>query len=242
MGYHSEYAFSPTVNVSYTVVGRCPPPVKGVSALDEVTAEASHEIIESATDPFPESAPAWALVDADHRAWALVGGGGEIGDLCAGFPDAFYRPAGIDNLVQRVWSNAAASASHDPCEPDGISPYFNSAPVLNDTVEVVGSPLGSFPTKGVHIPVGLSKTIELDLYSDGPTSGTWKVSVLDLTSMFYGGPPALSFALDKTTGQNGDTIQLTITALAKSGVGASPFWIQNDLGNKSTVWLGLVGN
>ena len=90
--------------------------------------------------------------------------------------------------------------------------------------------------------MGSSKTIELDLYSDAPTSGPWKVTVLDLTSAFFGGNPALSLSLDKTEGQNGDKLHLTIKALAKSSLGASPFWVQNDLGGVTTVWIGLVGN
>jgi hypothetical protein len=242
-GYHNDYAITPGGPfVIYAVVGRCPPPVMGLAEIDEVTAEASHEIIEMATDPLPQDQPAYLTVDADHMGWALVNGGGEIGDLCAAYPDSFYKPTGITSLVQRVWSNAAAMAGHDPCEPNGASPYFNAAPVLADKIAVIGSPLGSFTTKGAKIPVGSSKTIELDLYSDAPTSGPWKVSVLDVTSAFFGQAPALSFTMDKKQGQNGDKIQLTIKALAKSSLGASPFWIQNDLGGVSTVWIGLVGN
>jgi hypothetical protein len=242
-GYHGDFllkAGGPFV--SYAVVGRCAPPVAGVSELDEVTAEASHEILEAATDPIPNEQPTWVTVDADHYGWSLVAGGGELADLCAPFPNAFYKPTGVSALVARLWSNAAAAASHDPCEPEGTSPYFNAAPVLDDTIQVVGSPLGSFPTKGVNIPVGSSKTIELDLFSDGPTSGPWKVSLLDLTSAFFHGKPALDFSLDKTEGQNGDKLQLTIRALTKSSLGTSPFWVQNDLGGKTTVWIGLVAN
>ena len=243
-GYHADYALaaSPTGSVSYIVVGRCPPPVKGLAEIDEVTAEASHELIEAATDPLPKAKAAYIDVDEVGQIWAMVGGGAEIGDLCAPFPNAFYRPSGVSNLVARVWSNTAAANSHDPCEPDGTTPYFNSAPVVSDTIVVNNSPVGAFTTKGVHIPVGSSQTIELDLYSDAPTSGPWKVSALDLVSMFYGGSPALSFTMDKTQGQNGDKIQLTIKALAKSPVGVAPFWIQNDLGDKSTVRIGAVGN
>jgi hypothetical protein len=242
-GYHSDYALTPGGQfVTYAVIGRCPPPVMGLAEIDEVTAEASHEIIEMVTDPLPLDQPAYLTVDADHMGWALVGGGGEIGDLCAAFPDSFYKPTGLTSLVQRVWSNAAAMAGHDPCEPDGASPNFNSAPVLADKIAVIGSPIGSFTTKGAKIAVGSSKTIELDLYSDAPTSGPWKVSVLDVTSAFFGQAPALSFTMDKKQGQNGDKIQLTIKALAKSSLGASPFWIQNDLGGVTTVWIGLVGN
>ena len=111
-----------------------------------------------------------------------------------------------------------------------------------DTIHVFGSPMGNFTTKGVSIPVGQTKTVELDLYSDAPTSGPWKVSVLDLTSAFFGGPTALTFTLDKSEGQNRDTIMLTIKAVAKSALGASPFWVQSDLGKTTNVSLGLVAN
>jgi hypothetical protein len=235
-GYHDDFAIAAGTYVSYTVVPRCPPPVAGVTVLDELTAEASHEIIEAATDPLPSDAPAYLHVDASDQGWELLAGG-EIGDLCAGFPNAFFMPAGIGNLVQRVWSNAAAAASHDPCEPQGTSPYFNSAPVESDTITVAGEHF-----KGVKIPLGQSKTVDLDLYSDGPTSGPWKVSVLDISSAFFGASPALAFTLDVDQGQNGDTIHLTIQALAASPLGAAPYWIQNDLGGSTTVWIGVVGN
>jgi hypothetical protein len=241
-GYHSDYAITPGQFVTYAIVGQCPPPVMGLPEIDEVSAETSHELVEMTTDPLPFDMPAYQNVDPDHRAWAIIGGGGEIGDLCAPFPNSFYKPAGVTTLVQRVWSNAEAAAGHDPCEPQGVSPYFNSAPVLTDTIDVIGSPLGNFTTKGVTIHLQTSKTIELDLYSDAPTSGPWKVSVIDVAHRFFGDPPTLSFKLDKTQGQNGDKIMLTIQALAKSSLGASPFWIQNDLGGVSTVWIGLVGN
>jgi hypothetical protein len=102
--------------------------------------------------------------------------------------------------------------------------------------------VGSFQTKGVQIPIGSSKTIDLDLYSDAPTSGPWTVSAYDLTSDFFGEPPALSFGFDKATGQNGDVLHLTITAMATSPMGAAPFWVQCDLGASTTRWVGVVGN
>ena len=238
-GYHASYALAGK-NVIYSVIGRCPPPVANLADIDEVTAEASHEIMEAATDPLPSSMPAYAAVDEADSAWALVGGGGELGDLCAALPGVFYRTPGVDDLVQRTWSNAAAAAGRDPCQPSGASPYFNSAPVLPDMVDVTGSPIGSFKGKGVKIAIGQEKTIELDLYSDGPTSGPWTVEAIDLNSQFFGGPQALAFTFDKTSGQNGDKIQLTIKALAAGVLGAAPFWIQNTLGGTTTIWTGLV--
>src|SRR6185437_13055959 len=134
-GYHDSFPLGGG-DVIYAIVPRCPPPpVQGVTDADQMTAEASHELVEAATDPLPSSKPAYVTVDAPSHAWELLGGG-EIGDLCAGFGDVFYKPTGFDNLVQRVWSNAAAAAGHDPCQPNGATPYFNSAPVLADTITI----------------------------------------------------------------------------------------------------------
>ncbi len=240
-GYHDDYLLSGTTYVTYAIIGRCKP-MGPVPEIDEVSAAAVHEIIEAATDPLPQDKPAYIDVDALGKAWAFVGGGAEIGDLCAGFPDAFYRTSGVTNLVQRVWSNKAAAAGHAPCEPEGAMPYFNSAPVTADTIQVNSPTMGSFKTKGIKIPVGQSKTIDLELYSDAPTSGPWKVSVLDLSSAFFGGPTALSFTMDEKSGQNGDKIKLTIKAEAKTSMGASAFFVQNDLGKQQTFWIGLVEN
>jgi len=237
-GYHGDYQLTGK-HVVYAVIPRCPPPpVQGVTVIDQTTAEASHEFVEAATDPFPMDQPAYQLIDSNDLAWMMLGGG-ETGDICAAFflSGVFYKPAGFDTLVQRTWSNANAAASHDPCQPAGFNPYFNSAPVLPDTVHLSASGMVG-PSQGVRLGAGQSKTIELDLYSDGPTSGPWKVSAVDVGT-FFGNPAVLTFSFDKDTGQNGDKLQLTITA-SKSVPGGTPFWIQNDLGTQTTVWMAAV--
>jgi hypothetical protein len=239
-GYHNDYQDTTGKYVTYIVLPRCPPPVSSITTFDFLTATASHEFIEAATDPLPQDMPAWNAVD--QIGFGLVGGGAEIGDLCAAFPSSFYRPAGLPYLVQRVWSNAAAAANHDPCQPDGASPYFNAAPVGNDMLTVSAGGFGTVQASGVRIPVGQSATVELQLFSDAPTSGPWKLSVLDVTSAFFGGAPELKLALDKDSGQDGDVVHLTITALKADPLGAAPYWVQSDLGSRSTVWIGLVGN
>jgi hypothetical protein len=146
--------------------------------------------------------------------------------------------------VQRTWSNKAAAASQDPCEPDGSVPYFNSAAVLTQTVTVSGSMEGSFTTQGIVIPVGGVGTVQLDLYSDAPTSGPWTVEAYDFSSLF-GGPTELEFSFggkQMVTGKNGDTIELSIKVLQKGSGGAELMWIQSSIGQVQTVWLGLVGN
>jgi hypothetical protein len=240
-GYHSDYALPSGQQVSYAVLPRCPPHVQGRSQIDTLTIPASHEMLESATDPLPKSKPTFSTLDTDHLGWELVTRGGEIADVCALLPGTVFQPAGMSNLVQRPWSNAHAAGSHDPCQPNGLSPYFNTAAVVTDDITVNSPRLGQFTTLGVHIPVGQSQTIELDLFSDAPTSGPWTITALDVTKLL-GQAPALSFSLEQSTGQNGDKVHLTINALAPSSLGASPFFIRNQLGNATTEWIGIVGN
>lgn len=236
-GYHGSVPLSSTSNAIYAVVPRCPPPpVAGVTDSDQMTAEASHEVIEAATDPLPNVAPAYATVDDASHAWEVFGG--EIGDLCAAFPDSFYRPPGFDHLVQRVWSNANAAASHDPCQPNGTTPYFNAAAVVSDTITVAVNGK-SVKTQGVRLAVGATTTIPIDCYSDAPTSGPWKLSTFDVEADFYGEAATLQLSLDKTTCQNGDVVNMTIKLL-RANFGGAPFWIESDLGSASTVWLGSV--
>jgi hypothetical protein len=247
-GYHGDFQLPDKTYVTYAVITRCPPQAPGLSEIDSVAATTSHEFIEAATDPLAIDNPAWSTVDPDHMAWEYVGGGGEIGDMCAAYPDAFYKPAGLPYLVQRVWSNKQAAAGHDPCEPDGAMPYFAAAPALSDTLMVDDPMAGKFTTKGVKIPVGKSGTIQLELFSDAPTSGPWTVNAIDVFHTYYGTAPLLkfTFAGGVTKGQNGDTLQLTIEVLpaaATAGIGGvEAFAIQSTLGQVQAEWYGLIGN
>jgi hypothetical protein len=225
--------------VSYAVMPRCPPTGPFTSMLDVTTASASHEFLEAVTDPQPQTNPAYGQVDNDHLIWMFAIGGGEIGDMCAQNPGVFYKPQGLGFEVQRTWSNAQAAASHDPCVPANGQPYFNSAPVLNDVINLnIGQPV---QTKGVKIPVGQSKAVELDLYSDAPTSGPWSLRAVD-GAMLMGGTPNLSFSFDKTSGQNGDKILMTITVQSASMFNAEAFLLLSQLGVKYSLWVGLVSN
>jgi hypothetical protein len=241
-GYHDDFSLSGTTYVTYSVVARCPP-FPMTSAIDSITSIASHELIEAATDPLVADDPAWAEPDQDHLAWEIPAGG-ELGDMCAGFGNVFYKPSDVPYLVQRTWSNKAAAASQDPCEPDGAVPYFNSAAVLTQNVTVNGSTFGNFTTQGTVIPVGSTGTVQLDLYSDAPTSGPWTVQALDFSSLF-GGPTELEFSFGgkpMITGKNGDKIELSIKVMQKGSGGAEVMWIQSSIGQVQTVWLGVVGN
>jgi hypothetical protein len=142
--------------------------------------------------------------------------------------------------VQRTWSNKAALAGHDPCVPAPAGrAYFNTSPVLADPISLGG---GSLTTRGVIVPGGQSKTIELDLFSDAATSGPWAVSAIDWNTL-TGGSPQLGFALDRTSGSNGDKLHLTITSLsATSSYTPATFVVVSTLGSTQHLWVGLAGS
>jgi hypothetical protein len=189
----------------------------------------NHELDEAATDPYVNSNPAYIGDDNDHLAWA-VATGGEIGDMCEYNADSNYTPPGSTYMVQRTWSNKAAKAGQNPCVPvPPTGPYFNSLPVLTDMVQInaTGSPQ---PTLGVTIPVGQTKTIDVQLVSDGATAGPWTVTAWDLNDYLGAGKPFLKVSLDKSQGSNGDTLKLTITSLKADNQDVSAiFVLQSDL-------------
>lgn len=233
-GYHDN--ITTTQDIAYAVLPRCSD-FGGLTGVDAVSAATSHEIIEAATDPFPQSNGAYAQVDDNHIIWEFVLGGGETGDMCAQSQSSYYVPSDLGVTVQRTWSNAAAKAGHDPCLPSDGSAYFNSMPLLSEKVNVAGQ----ITTKGITIPVGQSKTIEVDLFSDAKTSGPWTVSATDSASL-QGQTPELQFDWDRTSGVNGEKLHLTITVVKASQYNAEGFIIDSKLGSRRTFWAGLVGN
>jgi len=234
-GYHGQVQIG-TQLIAYAVIPECGTFGNLVGANAE-TATTSHELIEASTDPYPDAQPAYVQVDDDHINWEFFLGGGEIGDMCAQFPDSFYVPPDFDFEVQRFWSNQSAKAGHDPCQPSTGSAYFNTMPVFTDSVTTRGNTV----TKGIMTPVGTPKTIELDLFSDAPTSGPWTVSA---TAYARSGTAPVTISFDTNQGQNGDKIHMTVTATgAFSGTTTKTvsLLITSTLGVRQKQWIGILG-
>ena len=239
-GYHENIELGGKT-IPYAVIPQCAK-FHALMGIDVVTGTSSHEFIEAVTDPYPASNPAYSGVDDPHFVWELAIGGGEVGDMCSPFDSSFYKPAGFDYIVQRGWSNAAAKANKDPCVPGIPSlPYFNSAAVLPDmiTLNFGGQ---SVTAPGVKIPVGSSKTIEIDLFSEAKTAGAWNVSAKQPSRGGAMTTPNLDFKWDRTSGVNGEKLHLTITALKASQYKASSFVVVSQMGTQKAYWVGLVGN
>ena len=254
-GYHDNTSTPLTdggvpTNFAYAVIPTCS------TFVDDLTAVLSHEWVEASTDPLVTSSGSFTLspgpdsafftVDPPHAIWALLNGG-EAGDLCE--PEgqsAYITPADIGYTVQRTWSNKLAVGSHDPCAPNlpGM-PYFNAAPVLPETITIMSELIGgTIVTDGITIPAGASKTIEVDLFSDASTDGPFTVTAADALYTYYGSyglPNTLAFAWDRTSGQNGEKLHLTITVTRESLFdGVHAFVLTSTSGGRQTVWPGLV--
>ena len=237
-GYHgnvtldSNHSFQ---RVAYSVVPRCHH-FGDLQGIDAVTGAASHEYIEASTDPYPNDQPAYSSVDTGHIYWEFAIGGGEVGDMCAQQQSAFTKFDPFPYTVQRTWSNAAAIAYQNPCVPSNSTlPYFNTAPEMPDMINLI-----NYMDAGVNVPVGSSKTIALDFFSDGPMQD-WQIQVFDAAQALMGGPANLQFTLDRTSGNNGDRVMLTITSISASQFGADAFYIVSTAGDQDNIWIGLVG-
>jgi hypothetical protein len=237
-GYHSDTQLDVnhgSAYVAYAVIPRCMsfPPLVGI---DAVTGAESHELAEAVTDPYPMDQPAYVTVDDPHYYWARLLGGGEVGDMCAQFENAFTKFTELDYTVQRIWSNKAAKAGHDPCQPTlPGSVYFNATPVLTDSITVMT--MGAAITvKGVKIDLGETKTIDVELFSDAATSGPFTVTAENASQN-----QQLKLVLDKSSGVNGEKLHLSITVLTAGKRGTENFILKSSLGGQDNIWIGIVG-
>ena len=235
-GYHESFVYQ-TQKVAYAVLPRCSGFHK-LTGVNAVTAVTTHEIAEGVTDPYSsQNAPAYFHVDDAHFAFEFAISGSEVGDMCAGYDASIYVPTDVGFDVQRNWSNASAKAYHDPCVPQPTV-YYNSVPILPDTT-TIGTHTG---VRAVNVPVGTSRTIDVELFSDGATNGPWTVQTYDAATLNGVGTATLDFAWDRTSGQNGEKLHLTIKALAQSPNGLEGFFIKSHLANRTTTWIGVVQN
>jgi hypothetical protein len=246
-GYHYETKAGST-SLAYAVSCACPGfDGPSYTPIQERTVDMSHELFESATDPFPVSNPAYTQEDDADIVWTLVTDG-EVSDMCEFNDDANVVPPGSTYMIQRSWSNAAAARGDNPCVPVvTTTPYLNSFPSLSTIADPALA--SGFMTQAVNIPLGQKKTISLKLSSAAPTDNTWSVKVYDYDAITGAATPGLALSLDKATGRNGDVLQLTITAKkADTQIGGEAFIVVSDYGNKSDpdfesqLTMGLVTN
>lgn len=156
--------------------------------VEQVERVFSHEVVEALTDPFGDGLAARDPEDA----WSFVGGG-EVADVCNGY----WREGGF--LAVRSWSNAAAAAGLDPCEPNAPgTPYFGVSASSSSTH---------------HVAAGGSITVDLGGFSTAPVSD-WSVELVKGSSDFV---PSTAFAPGPMN--NGRAAAITIGVPASAAYG-----------------------
>jgi hypothetical protein len=247
-GYHYEVTTSAQETVPYAVICSCPAALGlSLTPLQARTTAISHELVEAATDPFPNTNPAYLGVDQANIVWTLVTGG-ELADMCIMNSDENFVPPDSTYMVQRSWSNAAAKLSQNPCVPHRtMAPYFNSFPALNAIPFATAA--GDFTTQGLKIPIGQSRTIDVGLASSAATARRWSVNAYTYEDLRGGDPSSLGLSLDRNTGWNGDTLQLTIMPRKSNpDLGGQAFILLSRYGEsgdadfQANVTMGLVTN
>jgi hypothetical protein len=214
--YHGELAVGSNAHVPYIVVDENAN--DGKPLLDFTTASASHEIAEAATNPHVFSDVAIVGFDPTHVAWQMMVSDAEIGDVCEKNADAIFKgPADLPYALQRLWSNKAAAAGHDPCVPAATEPYYGVTPLDLETISVfVNDAQTASSGLGYRIGIGDKKTIKVGFFSDQAIDGPWTITAVEGNWFSPASNHRLTVSVDKTSGKNGDTATITVTANTQS--------------------------
>ena len=204
-----------TVDVAYAIIPRC------YGSFQDATIAASHEIAEAATEPTPADSPTYYLVSND--AWIpLAQGralGGEVGDLCSFLN---YDESGY--TVQRIWSNAAAAASKNPCQP-AKSPYFGAA--VRTTPRIVS---GTKVNGHVAVPRGQSVVARVDVFSESALSHELSLEVGVPTDFGFDSlPQGVQATLSRATAHNGNAVVMTLSATSAATPGSIRIAVRSTL-------------
>lgn len=207
-GFHAEANVDGLV-VPFAVIPSCAMffnrrDLTGASAL---TPAVSHELVEAATDPFPDSAPAFVDTDPLHPMWGAALGGAEVADLCENEAPNLVTPSDIGFPVQRSWSNVAARGGGSPCAP--VPPgevYFNAVGRLPVTVPVNVN--GQAVTiAALRAGVSEAARVTVDLHGGEGAPASWDVTALELHDV-----AAPSAPLPPVTAQRGATTDVPIAS------------------------------
>lgn len=183
--------------VPYAVIPRC-------GDIDDTTNVGSHELVEAVTNPDP-TRRGFAF-EGGAASQAFVSAGLEPVDPCGLVTRDRHRTAESGFVVQRAWSNRAASLGRDPCVPaPPLTPYRALVPEAA-TVRLSKD--------------GDETTMSFEAVADGEVA-PWAVSAVDLTGE-QNGTRYVEVTLDRATVTSGERGALKVKRLRK---GDSPLVI-----------------
>jgi hypothetical protein len=197
--------------IAYAVVARC-----GDEA--EVTAAASHELLEATTNPDPSNRGFAFERSSDNYGFTIAGL--EPVDPCGLLTMDGHWTVANGFTVQRAWSNRAAALGHDPCVPAHANrPYLALVP-RTPTVRLTSA--------------GATATIVLDAVADRPVS-RWAASAFDVTGN-HDNAEYVDLALDRTVIAAGESATLTITVKKIAPPKVDLVGVVSTLGVHSHMW------
>lgn len=169
-----------------------------------------HELIEAVTDPYMKG---YYYLDRDFTSINALQVGTEIGDMCL-FTDFFYSND-VNQYTRSFWSNSNIAAGKPPCAmPTNSVQMFGAVPTMSIQVKdpfPIPNPSATNTTGAIQIAPGKSVTIPVKLFSYSALPAPMALTVSQ-TNINATKSNVASFSFDKTTGINGDTVNLTITA------------------------------
>jgi hypothetical protein len=201
--------------------------------INGITSVASHEIAEAATDPdvdmnlayYMETNAAWLQQTGTNPMTGAVTTAGEVGDLCVD-----YDVTEGSYVLQRIYSNAAAALSENPCQPTSTT-YFGGA-VRTSKALTNGILADGF----VSVKPGESTDVLIDVFSQAALPSDLTLSVGGLN--FGGGvqliTTGVTTSLSNKTVHNGDGVVLTINAASTVAPGRYPFVVRAELSASDT--------
>ncbi len=198
------------MKVAFAVLPRC-----GDEA--QLTSTASHEIVEAVTNPDP-SARGFAFEQSSANL-GFTASGIEPVDPCGLLTMDNHRTLESGFVVQRAWSNRAASLGRDPCVPSVTQPYVALVP-RQSTVRLKQE--------------GEGATITLDAAA-AQLVPAWSLSAFDLTG-HQDGAQYVDVSLDRTKVRAGQTANLTITFRKSNARGLCVVGVVSTIGNRSYMW------
>jgi len=183
-----------------------------------------HEAAEAASDPGSSgSSNGYLFPSMDYTGWSYLTQT-ELADACV-YTD-FYLSSTLGQTIKSMWSNSNLAAGLAPCyEPPTSVQMFGAFPVLTATQANKYTSINPLATNIDHIITiapGGSATVPVKLFSYGPLGGPISLTVSQ-TNLSSDKSNAATFKFDKSTGTNGDTVNLTISTPQAAYSAAMPY-------------------
>ncbi len=214
--YHGTIAYSSNVNLLYGVhpdlnAGICSTGCGGSAKIfDNQTSVASHEMVETMTDP----GVGLACCYAPPMAW-YDQTNGEIGDICNGQQGTLVGADSITYTVQKEWSNAAGSCIVSQAPSDfslsaasTLSVVVGTSSTLSISTAVAAGASGSVALSVSGAPPGATATLS----PTSVTAGSSSTLTFNAGTASVGGPYTLTMTGVEGAATHSITVAVTVVA------------------------------